>query len=146
MCSFCDFQQNCMVPTASILGFSVYVFPLGSKTFRERGWKVNYFKMNTINKVTSPKTENAMIMLNYIEEVQFALWKIPKADFCCPFSLNRFSSDKLSIHLFSYMVCVPNYLFLQCLTFISKSLKKLWLGAFDVAQFHMWGMVIWIAR
>lgn len=62
-----------MIPTASTLGFSVYVFPLGLKTFREKGCKVNYFKMNTINKITLPKVENGKIMPNHIEKLQFAL-------------------------------------------------------------------------
>lgn len=69
MYSFCDTQQNFMVPTASTLYFSIYIFPLCLKTFRGRGWAISYFKMDTVNEITSPKIENAMIMLNYIEKM-----------------------------------------------------------------------------
>lgn len=73
MYSFCDTQQNFVVPAASTLCFSVYIFPLCLRTCRGRGWTVNYFKMNIINDITSPKIENAVIMLNYNEKMSFAL-------------------------------------------------------------------------
>lgn len=63
-------QQNPRVPTGQLW---VFVFPRGLKTFRERGWKVSYFKMNTRNEVTLLKIENAMVMLNYIEKIRFTL-------------------------------------------------------------------------
>lgn len=62
-----------MVPTASTLCFSVCASLLYLKTFTGRGQKINYFKMNIMEEITLLKTENAALMLNYIEKIQFII-------------------------------------------------------------------------
>lgn len=100
-----------MVPTASTLCFSVCASLLYLKTFTGRGQKINYFKMNIMEEITLLKTENAALMLNYIEKIQFIIWKFSKAEFSVPVSHGKSSSTKLDI--FSALWCVYQTLFLS---------------------------------
>lgn len=61
----------------------------------------------------------------------------PKTEFGSPSYSQQTQQNKITHAPPCNAAYAPSRLLLQPLTFILGSLRNLWLGAFDVAQFHM---------